>query len=490
MITAQELVDGLLAQPWGQVSPSVYETGRVVSFTPWLTGHEARVSFLLDSQRADGSWGVPDPGYALVPTLSAVEALLGEGPRAAAACERGLAFLRRHLSQPPPLPDMPAIEMIATSLVRAVNARIGDPLPLPGVLDDGRLELVEAAFVGGGPVPDKLWHALEVLGPKAAGLPHARRERTGTVGASPAATAAWLGRREPDRFDPARRFLETAVRQHGGPVPVGLPITTFERGWVLGWLARAGLDFAPHPELVCGLLETLGPDGAPTADGLPPDADTTSVALSALALLGRPTAPDALWGYETDTHFRTWPGGEDGRSITTNAHVLEAFGTYSRFRPEARYLSAVEKVANWLREQQCGEGHWSDRWHASPYYSTFCAALSLHEFGGEGAAEAVTRAVRWVLDTQREDGSWGIWGGTAEETSYAVQILALTGGVTGRERRAALRSGGRYLLCGGDGHPALWHDKDLYSPTAIVRASVLAATHLAGVSDGAEVLTG
>ena len=32
---------------------------------------------------------------------------------------------------------------------------------------------------------------------------------------------------------------------------------------------------------------------------------------------------------------------------------------------------------------------------------------------------------------------------------------------------------------GGADEPALWHDKDLYRPAAIVRAGVLAALHLA-----------
>jgi halimadienyl-diphosphate synthase len=197
-------------------------------------------------------------------------------------------------------------------------------------------------------------------------------------------------------------------------------------------------------------------------------------------------APDALWHYEADENFLTWPG-EDGRSVTTNAHVLDAIGAYSRLRPSPRLSAAMEKAGRWLRKQQSGEGHWTDRWHASPYYSTFCAALALHEFGGEAAAESVARAVGWVLGTQREDGSWGVWGGTAEETSYALQLLVLTGGLTVEGVRDALRRGGGYLSSWTGEHPPLWHDKDLYAPEAIVRASILAATHLVETSIGAVV---
>lgn len=66
---ADELVTSLMLRPWGQVSPSVYETGRLVSLAPWLTGHRERLDYLISTQRPDGSWGAPD-GYGVVPTLS------------------------------------------------------------------------------------------------------------------------------------------------------------------------------------------------------------------------------------------------------------------------------------------------------------------------------------------------------------------------------------------------------------------------------------
>lgn len=76
IVSAQKIVDDLTERPWGSSSPSVYETGRLVSLAPWLTGHGERLRFLLAEQRPDGGWGLPDDGYALVPTLSATEALL------------------------------------------------------------------------------------------------------------------------------------------------------------------------------------------------------------------------------------------------------------------------------------------------------------------------------------------------------------------------------------------------------------------------------
>ncbi|MDX6743295.1 prenyltransferase/squalene oxidase repeat-containing protein [Actinocorallia sp. A-T 12471] len=473
---AQELVDGLLAEPWGRSSPSVYETGRLVALTPWLAGHDARVRHLLDAQRPDGGWGPESgPGYRIVQTLSAVDALLAAGRTEAA--ERGLAFAHALLSDLPPLPDMPAIELISASLIRAVNERRPGALPVPEALDDGTLDLVRSLAASGEPLPVKLLHALEILGPGAVGLATAPVEPTGTVGAAPAATAAWLGAEPPPAHDPARRFLETAARQYGGPVAPGVPITVFERGWVLVALARAGLAFHAHPDLLLSLADPIGEHGAPCAAGLPTDADTTSGALHALSLLGSPVAPDCLLGYATDTHFCTWPG-EQGKSVTTNAHVLEAFGRALADGPDPRYADAAAKAARFLRETQRPEGFWDDRWHVSPYYATMSAALALAEYGGPESAETVARAVSWVRATRGADGGWGVWGPTAEETALALHVLLLADPATG-PGDADARAGADFLEAAGNDHPALWHDKDLYLPEAIVEATVLAARRLA-----------
>lgn len=489
---ADELVAGLMFRPWGQVSTSVYETGRLVTLAPWLTGHHERIDYLVASQGPDGSWGAPD-GYGLVPTLSATEAILSamlRGDTAAGlgeAAERGLRVLAGWLAVPQELPDMPAIEHIVPSLVGLINEHLAalpahPPLPLPQGMSYATLDLVRSWVASGAEVPEKLLHALEIAGSAAGAAPAVKPTAIGTVGASPAATAAWLGAgpvREPG--DPVIGHLEAVARRHGGPVPVGLPITVFERGWVLSWLLRAGIRVEVPPEMVADLRAAIGPAGTPAGPGLPADADTTSVALYALALLGAPVEPDSLWAFHSTTHFSTWLG-EQGASVSVNAHVLDAFGQYVACRPAeaARYEPAMADVAAWIRRRQSPDGSWADRWHASPYYATVSCALALDEFGGAESAEAVRAAAEWVLAGQRPDGSWGRWEGTAEETAYAMQVLLLT-----RRRddprcaSAAARGHAHLRRVSGGSHPPLWHDKDLYAPVAVVRAAVLASSHLA-----------
>ncbi len=510
---ARDLLTGLERNPWGEVSPSVYETARLVALAPWLPGHDERVRWLLARQRPDGGWGQPG-GYGLVPTLSATDALLATAladpdgrwshpssvsvPVAtlARAVERGLRLLTAVADWS--LPDTPAVDLIAPALVARIEdrlARLPDrpvgaleawraarPLPLPAGLTTARLEYVRRLHAAGRPLPDKLLHALEVLGDGARRAAGVRPRGPGAVGASPAATAAWIG--EPEDADRrALGYLDEVRRRHGELAPCATPITVFERAWVLSTLAGAGVPVEVPGRLADELAAALGPEGAATGPGLPTDADTTAVVLHALALLGRPVPPDSLWRYDLGDHFCTWPG-EDGASVTTNAHVLDALGWHHRFGApgQRRYADAIRGVSRWLIGQQRPDGSWLDRWHASPYYATCCAVLALvGSAPGPATAESVARAVSWVLETVGADGGWGIGTATAEETAYAIRVLLVGTTVINSEADDAVRGGLSFLSRNGAGSdgPPLWHDKDLYYPAAIVRSAILAATHLA-----------
>ncbi|MBY8872582.1 prenyltransferase [Micromonospora sp. PLK6-60] len=496
LAAAHELVVALAARPAGSVSPSVYETARVVSDAPWLGGHAERLRYLLAGQRPDGAWGAPG-GYALVPTVSAVEALLRSrrwpGPHpdeVARAATRGLAALRdRLLVADEPVPDTPGVDLILPELLDRIGVLLaagdvepGSPaaLPLPRGMTRRRSQAVGALLVAGRPVPQKLWHAFEALAvPARAGV--AVRPVHGAVGASPAATAAWLGDRADPQVDQAALgYLVRAAGAQDGPVPCTTPITVFERAWVLASLARAGAARDVPERLLTELAAAIGPTGAATSPGLPTDADTTSVALYALARLGRPVPPDSLREYDTGAHFCTWRG-EDGSSVTTNAHVLEALGWHARHAGSPEHASAAQRVAGWLLDGQLPDGSWTDRWHASAYYATASVAVSLAGYAPDRARRAVDRAVDWVLASQRADGSWGRWGGTAEETAYALHVLLGTGRPAGPGVAAAVRRAVDFLDDDPDGTATdtpLWHDKDLYHPVLIVRAAVVAARQL------------
>ncbi|EHR49456.1 hypothetical protein SacmaDRAFT_1173 [Saccharomonospora marina XMU15] len=490
--TAAATLSEMLADPTGRFEPSVYETGRLVSLTPALAGHEQRVNFLLAQQKQDGRWGGPDD-YHIVPTLSATEALLAEqhrpgaDPRVRAAAERGVRALARRLSRNGSLPDTVAVEIVVPGLVDDINAhllrRAAAPLPVPDAASAELLATLRAAVAQGHGLPEKLAHSLEVIGEPARGASFVTPVDGRIVGCSPAATAVWLGNDGVrDENHPCVGYLRQVTEPEGG-VPVAAPLALFERSWVLSTLSEAGLSFTAPAGLVASLHSAFGEQGAAGGLGLPADADDTATALYALAKLGSPRSPECLWNYDAGDHFACFPE-ERTPSTSTNAHVLQAIGASLAAGSAAdvdRYRAAAWRVTRWLADTQQLEGHWDDKWHASPYYATVCCATALAAYGTPEGVQAVRRAVDWVMRTQRDDGSWGHWSSTREETAYGVRTLLRAGEPGDHEVAAAAARGAAFLLesRGEERHPPLWHDKDLYTPTRIVDTEVFAALYLA-----------
>jgi hypothetical protein len=502
---ADELLAEVNADDWGQVAASPYETGRLIALAPWLAGHQERVEFLYRRQNADGGWGGPD-GYAVVPTLSATAGLMaqlrldarpGDQARLAAAVSKGLSALRRWLDPDAGLevPDTVAVEVIVPALVDELNdlLRTLDPalhntlgstvpqVPSPQGFN-GRTLAALRDQLGAGAMPQGSWVCLEVFGRAAAGVPGIRPVG-GVVGCSAAATAAWLGGPHNGREEVT--FLENLQARGGGPVPGVTPISYFEPAWVLNSLDVGGLSHVAPVGILDRLDSGLTATGAPAAPGLPPDADDTAAVLSALLRHGRGYAPDSLLRFKGDGYFTCFPR-ERNPSVSTNAHVLEAFALYLAHRPAdgARFAAHATTAADWLMDNQDANGSWQDKWHASPYYATACCVLALALHGAEESRDALDRAIAWVIQTQHADGSWGRWQGTVEETAYAVQTLA----VAAPEAMAAsaIKRGCAFLADPPPlaEHLPLWHGKDLYLPIAVVKAARLAALHVGLRNEG------
>lgn len=521
VIIAGRLLEQVTVGTGRPLSASVYETARLVRLAPWVWGHHGRVDYLMALQGRDGAWGGPG-GYALVPTLSATEALLhlalardrpairadsatDAADLLATAADRGLQALRSMLGEGarPHLPVQARTvgsDILVPHLVKELNGTLRQadprsaayrrlkhhtfapfPWPSPRSLPsppDHRSPLpncriFEAAGALPGAAPDGM--ASGMVDGASGEVPAGG----GLVGGSPAATAAWLARRPAaERDSNYARSLEEVARRYGGPVPGLWPATEFEQGHVVAALARAGLGSAVPRELRERLWWWVS---GSTAIGCGPReaCAARSAALHALGELGARLPPQTVLLCATVAWARCGPG-EPVPSPVAAAHTLEAVGAHAAAAPEQRprCTSAIIKLTRWLCENQHPGGHWEDPGHASPYYATSYVTMAMSRHRNRTGFSAVARAGRWIRATQRPDGSWGVWGGTAEETAYALQaLLALphdrssaAGSTVALTRGAAAL---RRLSATETGRPPLWHGKDLYAPVAIIDAVIL-----------------
>jgi halimadienyl-diphosphate synthase len=162
---------------------------------------------------------------------------------------------------------------------------------------------------------------------------------------------------------------------------------------------------------------------------------------------------------------------EANPSVSTNIHILGALreAGYEAHHP------TVQKVIAFLQQIQGQQPFWYDKWHTSPYYPTAHAIIISAGYCPDLAA----KAVNWLLKTQHEDGSWGTYLSTAEETAYCLQALAVWRQCGGRVPPNAIQRGQTWLLKNIKGpYPSLWIGKSLYCPELVVYSSILSALAL------------
>jgi halimadienyl-diphosphate synthase len=175
--------------------------------------------------------------------------------------------------------------------------------------------------------------------------------------------------------------------------------------------------------------------------------------------------------YEERTHFRCYALEADP-STSTNIHVLGAL----RQAGLDIQSSPVQKILRFLSRTRTETGTWFDKWHTSPYYPTSHAIINCAGY----ADDLVIRAVRWILETQNADGSWGHSLPTAEETAYSLQALAVWRRNGHSTPDDALQRGASWLgRHASPPYPSLWIGKCLYCPQVPVRSAILSALALA-----------
>ena len=139
----------------------------------------------------------------------------------------------------------------------------------------------------------------------------------------------------------------------------------------------------------------------------------------------------------------------DPPSADVTAHVVEALAAEGRGGSEA-----CRRGVQWLRDAQEEGGSWFGRWGANHVYGTGAAVPALVAAGVPPSDPAIRRAVGWLERTQQADGGWGEdlrsyrdpgWIGrgtaTASQTAWALLGLLAAG-----ERGEAVQRGVRWLV--------------------------------------------
>lgn len=458
----------------GKTSGAAYDTAWVMRITD-SGGHPLFpqcVQWILSHQKADGSWGSQITHYhdRIISTLGAITALREVyGNRFNTKIEQGEKYIWDTIEK----------------LKYDSNRLIGSELLLPALMEQAETAGLNLPFHKTpythectqklAKIDESMWYSpettlsfsLEFLGEdvnlkslSTAQLPN------GSIANSPAATAYFLTHwHEPDAVNYLKEILSLT---RDGSIMTVYPVNTFEYGWVIYNLILAQ-SYHEWYRSVCTFLQdhlTATGIGCSTVSPLS-DADDTAIVYKILSHMGYPVDFSVFDTYEQEEYFLTYHFEMDP-SVSTNIHVLDLVISCPDF-PQREDI--LEKLLHFLKKSMV-DNHWVDKWHISPYYPTCHAILSLSQIDPTLADQAI----HWIIDSQNPDGTWGLQGGSYEETALALQALFSYNRIEHVDLQCTKQPLGYITSM----HPAgvlepLWIGKVLYCPLRVVQSSLLSA---------------
>lgn len=484
--TIEKLIDEIGPGHMGSTAYDTAWTARLGEID-WSLSSRA-LAWLAENQLPDGSWGARAPFYhhdRVICTLAAMIALSYRGRRGhdKVQIENGRLALERIIGgateglQADPNGATVGFEMIAPTL--AVEAEKLGLIKNQGNRILGRLSRQRSkklAYLQNNMINRHVTMAFsaEMAGTDGKHMLDIQKlqEDNGSVGVSPSATAYFATYIK--RGDEASlRYLRSVMNPDGG-MPNVAPFDVFEIAWTLWNLSfipdlKKNGKLQPHIDFLAKAWQPKRGVGFAASYSVK-DSDDTGLVYDALLRFGCEKDLASVLIYEEKDHFRCFDL-EVNPSISANIHVLGALGQAGLDQRN----SSVQKVMRFLHRAKGQNSFWVDKWHSSPYYATAHAIIACASF----SKELVEDSVKWLLETQNKDGSWGMYQPTAEETAYAIQALWVWNENISKVPKSALRNGARWLREHMDQpYPPLWIGKCLYNPNLVIRSAVISALAL------------
>jgi squalene-hopene/tetraprenyl-beta-curcumene cyclase len=402
------------SEPW-QPAPPISARGRwLVRLDRLLRAYERRPLPLLRRlamaraerwivcrQEADGSWGGIQPPW--VYSLMALH--LNGYPLEHPLMRRGIEGIDRFMVEDRnDLLEAPILEapMCASRHLEACQSPVWDTALTVVALSEAGVPCEDPALVRAGEW--LLGEEVDVLGDWRVARPQLR-------------PGGWAfefdNRNYPDVDDTAEVVLALRHVKLHRPVRAEQAIERAVR-WTKGMQSRGGAWGAFDADNTRALVRELPfLDFGEVIDE--PSADVTAHALEMLAALGRARDPEAVaavrWLIERQEPGGSWFGRWGVNHLYGTGAVVPALIAAGVAPSEL----CIRRAVSWLAEHQNGDGGWGEdprsydqvEWigrGTSTASQTAWALLALH--AASESSEVLTRGVQWLVNTQREDGSW------------------------------------------------------------------------------------
>lgn len=472
-----QLVDSLGS---GVTSSVAYDTAWLALLNQRYPAHgfQQAYSWIERRQHADGSWGAAIEHYhdRIICTLAVLLVLKNYPPRVDTNQRIQAATAYLHKAIPNLHHDLNEtinFKGLFGFLIEQVNAfGLDIPSPIVTHANDRPNKLTRLKER-----PD-LWFnhpiafSLECFSPtleNALGV----LEPGGSLGASPAATAALL-LNSSGTHQGALQYLQKSVYSDGGSPDVS-PINLFETTWSLNSLQQAqAIDRqqASVQNLLAFNWQHWQPErGQSHSTALNvPDLDDSATAFMVLHWGGYAVQPEMFAIYERGDHFMCFPDESDP-SLNAHLRLLLALKNYARYPLDHPWITKIKRFINTYGKTNTP----SDKWHISPYYVYSTAIQALYQVDDE----LVKRYIGYIVEHQRQDGGWGYYQySTAEETAYALQALLYWHRHTRPLEFDVLTQAAQYLIKHQhSSHTSLWIGKCLYTPDRVVDAAISGALY-------------